>query len=196
MLKPKVPVKRMVFHEITKEAIQRAKEATRELDTALVDAQETAASSTVSTGTRSRRCSGARSAPDSRRARAVRGRPVSSSTGERERLAFVSANYWDLSARFEKVGDTAFTARLARLQGTRVASGRDFDDRGVLKGEAVRLDEASAAALTAVLEGRRRRGRAQRRVEAVHASTAAPFTRRRRCSRRPRASSGSPRARP
>ncbi len=152
VLKPKVPVKRMVFHEITKEAIQRAKEATRELDTALVDAQETRRILDRLYGYEVSPVLWRKVGPG-----LSAGRVQSAATRlvvdrERERLAFVSANYWDLTARFEKVGDTAFTARLARLQGTRVASGRDFDDRGALKGEAVRLDEASAAALTTVLE--------------------------------------------
>ncbi|WIJ44289.1 type I DNA topoisomerase [Curtobacterium citreum] len=152
VLKPKVPVKRMVFHEITKEAIQRAQEATRELDTALVDAQETRRILDRLYGYEVSPVLWRKVGPG-----LSAGRVQSAATRlvvdrERERLAFVSANYWDLTARFEKVGDTAFTARLARLQGTRVASGRDFDDRGALKGEAVRLDEASAAALTRVLE--------------------------------------------
>ncbi|QKS13805.1 type I DNA topoisomerase [Curtobacterium sp. Csp1] len=152
VLKPKVPVKRMVFHEITKEAIQRAQEATRELDTALVDAQETRRILDRLYGYEVSPVLWRKVGPG-----LSAGRVQSAATRlvvdrERERLAFVSANYWDLTARFEKVGDTAFTARLARLQGARVASGRDFDDRGALKGEAVRLDEASAAALTRVLE--------------------------------------------
>jgi len=152
VLKPKVPVKRMVFHEITKEAIQRAQEATRELDTALVDAQETRRILDRLYGYEVSPVLWRKVGPG-----LSAGRVQSAATRlvvdrERERLAFVSANYWDLSARFEKVGDTAFTARLARIAGTRVASGRDFDDRGGLKGEAVRLDAASAAALTAVLE--------------------------------------------
>lgn len=152
VLKPKVPVKRMVFHEITKEAIQRAQEATRELDTALVDAQETRRILDRLYGYEVSPVLWRKIGPG-----LSAGRVQSAATRlvvdrERERLAFVSANYWDLSARFEKQGDTAFTARLARIHGTRVASGRDFDDRGALKGDIVRLDEAAAAALTAVLE--------------------------------------------
>lgn len=152
VLKPKVPVKRMVFHEITKEAIQRAQEATRELDTALVDAQETRRILDRLYGYEVSPVLWRKIGPG-----LSAGRVQSAATRlvvdrERERLAFVSANYWDLSARFEKEGDTAFTARLARIHGTRVASGRDFDDRGALKGDIVRLDEAAAAALTAVLE--------------------------------------------
>ncbi len=152
VLKPKVPVKRMVFHEITKEAIQRAQEATRELDTALVDAQETRRILDRLYGYEVSPVLWRKVGPG-----LSAGRVQSAATRlvvdrERERLAFVSANYWDLTARFEKVGDSAFTAKLARVQGTRVASGRDFDDRGAISGDVVRLDEASAAALTTVLE--------------------------------------------
>ncbi|MGU3409995.1 type I DNA topoisomerase [Microbacterium sp. M1A1_1b] len=152
VLKPKVPVKRMVFHEITKEAIQRAQEATRELDTALVDAQETRRILDRLYGFEVSPVLWRKVGPG-----LSAGRVQSAATRlvvdrERERLAFVSANYWDLTARFEKAGDSAFTARLARIHGTRVASGRDFDDRGQTTSEAVRLDEASATALTGVLE--------------------------------------------
>ncbi|WP_242088399.1 type I DNA topoisomerase [Curtobacterium sp. DN_7.5] len=152
VLKPKVPVKRMVFHEITKEAIQRAQEATRELDTALVDAQETRRILDRLYGYEVSPVLWRKVGPG-----LSAGRVQSAATRlvvdrERERLAFVSANYWDLTARFEKPGDTAFTAKLARVQGIRVASGRDFDDRGAISGDVVRLDEASAAALTTVLE--------------------------------------------
>jgi DNA topoisomerase-1 len=170
VLKPKVPVKRMVFHEITKEAIQRAQEATRELDTALVDAQETRRILDRLYGYEVSPVLWRKIGPG-----LSAGRVQSAATRlvvdrERERLAFVSANYWDLSARFEKEGDTAFTARLARIHGTRVASGRDFDDRGALKGDIVRLDEAAAAALTAVLE---RAGDAE-----VRSVDSKPYTRR------------------
>lgn len=152
VLKPKVPVKRMVFHEITKEAIQRAQEATRELDTALVDAQETRRILDRLYGYEVSPVLWRKVAPG-----LSAGRVQSAATRlvvdrERERLAFVSANYWDLSARFEKTGESSFSARLARIQGTRVASGRDFDDRGALSGDVVRLDEAAAASLTTVLE--------------------------------------------
>ncbi|OII39724.1 DNA topoisomerase I [Curtobacterium sp. MMLR14_010] len=152
VLKPKVPVKRMVFHEITKEAIQRAQEATRDLDTALVDAQETRRILDRLYGFEVSPVLWRKVGPG-----LSAGRVQSAATRlvvdrERERLAFVSANYWDLTARFEKTGDSAFTAKLARIHGTRVASGRDFDDRGVTTSDAVRLDEASATALTAVLE--------------------------------------------
>ncbi|WP_413601527.1 type I DNA topoisomerase [Curtobacterium sp. Curtsp57] len=152
VLKPKVPVKRMVFHEITKEAIKRAQEATRELDTALVDAQETRRILDRLYGFEVSPVLWRKVGPG-----LSAGRVQSAATRlvvdrERERLAFVSANYWDLTARFEKAGDSAFTARIARIHGTRVASGRDFDDRGTTTSDAVVLDEASATALSSVLE--------------------------------------------
>jgi len=152
VLKPTVPVKRMVFHEITKEAIQRAQENFRELDTALVDAQETRRILDRLYGFEVSPVLWRKVGPG-----LSAGRVQSAATRlvvdrERERLAFVSASYWDLIATLN--GGSAFDAKLARLDGTRVASGRDFDDRGVLGGsssEAVALDEAAAETLAAAL---------------------------------------------
>ncbi|MDP9027718.1 MAG: type I DNA topoisomerase [Actinomycetota bacterium] len=149
VLQPKVPVKRMVFHEITKEAIQRAQENFRELDTALVDAQETRRILDRLYGFEVSPVLWRKVGPG-----LSAGRVQSAATRlvvdrERERLAFVSASYWDLIAT---LGDTQpFDAKLARLNGKRVASGRDFDDRGVLGGEAVALDEAAAETLADAL---------------------------------------------
>jgi DNA topoisomerase I len=175
VLKPKVPVHRMVFHEITKEAIQRAKDATRDLDTALVDAQETRRILDRLYGYEVSPVLWRKVGPG-----LSAGRVQSAATRlvvdrERERLAFVSVNYWDLTAKLAK-GDEAFQARLARLGGTRVASGRDFDDRGVATSDAVRLDEASASALSSVLE--RAGGAVVRSVESKPYTRrpAAPFT--------------------
>ena len=152
-LKPKVPVKRMVFHEITKDAIQKAQENTRELDTALVDAQETRRILDRLYGYEVSPVLWRKVGPG-----LSAGRVQSAATRlvvdrERERLAFVSASYWDLTATFEPEADAVpFSSRLVRVNGSRVASGRDFDDRGRLKGEAVALDEASASALSRALE--------------------------------------------
>ncbi|WP_460513185.1 type I DNA topoisomerase [Frigoribacterium salinisoli] len=151
-LKPKVPVKRMVFHEITKDAIQQARENTRELDTALVDAQETRRILDRLYGFEVSPVLWRKVGPG-----LSAGRVQSAATRlvvdrERERLAFVSANYWDLTAVFEPSGEgQSFTSRLTRVNGGRVASGRDFDDRGQLKTGGVALDEASATALAAAL---------------------------------------------
>ena len=153
-LKPKVPVRRMVFHEITKDAIQRAKDNTRDLDTALVDAQETRRILDRLYGYEVSPVLWRKVGPG-----LSAGRVQSAATRlvvdrERERLAFVAAGYWDLSGRFaSEASDTepSFEARLVRLGGERVATGRDFDDAGRLKGRAVVLDEASAHALVTAL---------------------------------------------
>jgi DNA topoisomerase-1 len=157
-LKPKVPVKRMVFHEITKEAIQRAQENTRDIDTALVDAQETRRILDRLYGYEISPVLWRKVGPG-----LSAGRVQSAATRlvvdrERERLAFVAAGYWDLSARLAaSVDSTSFDARLARLDGVRVATGRDFDDKGRLKAsangkpDAVALDERSATALAEAL---------------------------------------------
>ena len=157
-LKPKVPVKRMVFHEITKEAIQRAKEDTRDIDKHLVDAQETRRILDRLYGYEVSPVLWRKIGPG-----LSAGRVQSAATRlvvdrERERLAFVAASYWDLSALLAASADsTQFDSRLARLNGVRVATGRDFDDKGALKAstssrqDAIALDEESATALAAAL---------------------------------------------
>ncbi|WP_354569685.1 type I DNA topoisomerase [Glaciihabitans sp. UYNi722] len=151
-LKPKVPVKRMVFHEITKEAIQLARDNTRDIDTALVDAQETRRILDRLYGYEISPVLWRKIGPG-----LSAGRVQSAATRlvvdrERERLAFVAAGYWDLSALLAASADsTAFESRLARLDGTRVATGRDFDDKGQLKSETVALDEQAAEALATAL---------------------------------------------
>ncbi|WP_308796846.1 type I DNA topoisomerase [Agromyces silvae] len=175
-LKPKVPVRRMVFHEITKDAILAAKDHTRELDTSLVDAQETRRILDRLYGYEVSPVLWRKVGPG-----LSAGRVQSAATRlvvdrERERLAFVAASYWDLIARFAGAG-TSFEARLVRVGGERVATGRDFDDSGRLKGTAAVLDEATANALTAAL----RDDTVARRVSKVESKPysrrpAAPFT--------------------
>ncbi|MFD4422620.1 type I DNA topoisomerase [Agromyces sp. NPDC058484] len=158
-LKPKVPVRRMVFHEITKDAIEKAKDNTRELDTALVDAQETRRILDRLYGYEVSPVLWRKVGPG-----LSAGRVQSAATRlvvdrERERLAFVAAGYWDLIGRFTNAdaaegADAAaasFEARLVRLGGERVATGRDFDDAGRLKGRAVVLEEPVAHALVEAL---------------------------------------------
>ncbi|MEW2013121.1 MULTISPECIES: type I DNA topoisomerase [Microbacterium] len=150
-LKPKVPVKRMVFHEITKDAIQAAVKNTRELDHALVDAQETRRildrlyGWDVSDVTRRKVGQGTSA-----------GRVQSAATRmvverERERMAFVSASYWDVDSTAVKGADS-FAIRLARLDGAPLARGTDFDDTGALKKAVVVLSEDQARELAASLE--------------------------------------------
>ncbi len=145
VLKPKVPVRRMVFHEITKDAIQAAKDNTRELDTALVDAQETRRILDRLYGYEVSPVLWRKVGPG-----LSAGRVQSAATRlvvdrERERLAFTAAAYWDITAQLAPETDAQdFESRLVRLNGTRVAVGRDFDDRGALKSDAVALDEVAA----------------------------------------------------
>ena len=153
VLKPKVPVKRMVFHEITSEAIQRAVEGTRDLDTALVDAQETRRILDRLYGYEVSPVLWRKVGPG-----LSAGRVQSAATRlvvdrERERLAFVTAKYWDLDTTLTPTGtDSAFAARLNRLDGKKVATGRDFTDRGELKAaETVALDESTTTSLAAAL---------------------------------------------
>ena len=107
---------------------------------------------------------------------------------ERERMAFVSASYWDVEALAAKGADS-FAARLARVDGAPLARGTDFDDRGELKKAVVVLDEAAARALAAAIEAV---GRGIRhRISSPSPAPAAPRrpSRPRPCSRRPVASS-------
>ncbi|MGZ8744265.1 MAG: type I DNA topoisomerase [Nocardioides sp.] len=151
-LKPRIPVKRMVFHEITREAIQRAVADTRELDTRLVDAQETRrildrlygyeVSPVLWRKVRQGLSAG--------RVQSVATRMIVER--ERERMAFVAASYWDVVADVTpQTSREPFTARLTSVDGRRVASGRDFSDDGRLTGAAVALDEARARAIATAL---------------------------------------------
>ncbi len=152
VLKPKVPVKRMVFHEITKEAIKHATENTRELDTALVDAQETRRILDRLYGFEISPVLWRKVGPG-----LSAGRVQSAATRlvvdrERERLAFVTAGYWDLIAQFTpKTATQQFESRLVRLDGKRIAAGRDFDDKGKLKSDATIVDEQAAQTLAEAL---------------------------------------------
>jgi DNA topoisomerase I len=144
VLKPKVPARRMVFHEITRDAIERALDETRDVDERLVDAQE------------SRRILdrlyGYEVSPvlwkkimrglSAGRVQSVATRLVVER--ERERMAFRAAEWWDLLATFDPEG---FEARLVSVGGRRVATGRDFGPDGKLRGEARQLDEEAARGL-------------------------------------------------
>jgi len=150
VLKPKVPVRRMVFHEITKDAIARALHETRSIDKRLVDAQETRRILD--------RLYGYEVSPvlwkkvtrglSAGRVQSVATRLVVER--ERERMAFTSAEYWDLVATFDP---GAFEARLLAVNGARIAQGRDFAASGALREDSlVRLDEEEARSLAARLE--------------------------------------------
>lgn len=180
VLKPKIPVKRMVFHEITPEAIERALENTREIDVALVDAQETRRILD--------RLYGYEISPvlwRKIRAGLSAGRVQSVATRlvverERERMAFVSADYWDLDVDLGLPdGSSAFAANLTTLDGSRVASGRDFNDKGELKNSsATVVDQAKAENLATQLNGTAKDALTVTAVESKPYSRkpAAPFT--------------------
>src|SRR5437588_3118258 len=150
VLKPKVPVRRMVFHEITRDAIERALEETREVDERLVDAQE------------SRRILdrlyGYEVSPvlwkkvmrglSAGRVQSVATRLVVQR--ERERMAFRAAEWWDGLGTFDP---DSFEARLVSVEGRRVATGRDFGPDGKLRGEARQLDEDAVRGLADRLQG-------------------------------------------
>ena len=189
VLKPKVPVRRMVFTEITREAVTRALDNTRDLDIHLVDAQETRRILD--------RLVGYEVSPvlwRKVRAGLSAGRVQSVATRlvverERERMAFRPASYWGVEATFSTVlspvdltarQDASFTARLVTLDGRRVATGRDFNDAGELrpaavKASAVHLHQVGATAVAEAV------GRGEPRVAGVEDKPyrrrpAAPFT--------------------
>ncbi|MFE1265038.1 type I DNA topoisomerase [Streptomyces albogriseolus] len=162
VLKPKIPVKRMVFHEITKDAIREAVANPRELNQKLVDAQETRRILDRLYGYEVSPVLWKKVMP-----RLSAGRVQSVATRlvverERERMAFRSAEYWDLTGTFStgRAGDSSdpstLVARLQTVDGRRVAQGRDFDSLGQLKSAGtLHLDEANARALAAALEDTR-----------------------------------------
>ncbi|MFE7853998.1 type I DNA topoisomerase [Streptomyces sp. NPDC057403] len=159
VLKPKVPVKRMVFHEITKDAIRAAVANPRDLNQRMVDAQETRRILDRLYGYEVSPVLWKKVMP-----RLSAGRVQSVATRlvverERERIAFRSAEYWDLTGTFAtgRAGDpsdpSSLVARLQTVDGRRVAQGRDFDSLGQLKSaNTLHLDEANARALAAALE--------------------------------------------
>lgn len=176
-LKPNVPVKRMVFHEITEPAILEAAENPRDLDIDLVDAQETRRILDRLYGYEVSPVLWKKVAPklSAGRVQSVATRIIVQR--ERDRMAFRSASYWDIVAQLDaSVSDPqaqppTFTARLTNLDGLRVATGRDFDSLGQLRkaDEVVILDEAGATELATGLRG------AQLSVASVEEK---PYTRR------------------
>ena len=161
ILKPKVPVHRMVFHEITEPAIRAAAENPRELDIDLVDAQETRRILDRLYGYEVSPVLWKKVAPklSAGRVQSVATRIIVNR--ERERMAFRSAGYWDIVAELDaSVSDPGatppvFSARLVNVDGLRVATGRDFDSLGAVRKptEVTVLTEADARALVDGLSG-------------------------------------------
>ncbi|MER6769864.1 type I DNA topoisomerase [Streptomyces bacillaris] len=160
VLRPKVPVHRMVFHEITKDAIRAAVANPRELNQRMVDAQETRRILDRLYGYEVSPVLWKKVMPklSAGRVQSVATRLVVER--ERERIAFRSAEYWDLTGTFAtgRTGDASdpstLTARLSAVDGRRIAQGRDFGPDGQLKAgsaQTLHLDEANARALAAAL---------------------------------------------
>jgi DNA topoisomerase-1 len=150
-LRPKVPVRRMVFHEITRPAIESALEHTRDVDERLVDSQETRRILDRLYGYEVSPVLWKKVMP-----RLSAGRVQSVATRlvverEQERMRFVSASYWDIEGTFDP---GSFRARLVQLDGKRVAQGRDFGPDGELKSDLARLDEQVARCLAVDLAGK------------------------------------------
>jgi DNA topoisomerase I len=159
-LRPKVPVRRMVFHEITPHAIAEAVAAPRDIDERLVDAQETRRILDRLYGYEVSPVLWKKVLP-----RLSAGRVQSVATRivverERARMRFRSAEYWDVEGTFAPVNPKAgdpetFTATLVALDDIRIATGRDFDpDTGRAPSDVLHLDEAGARGLAARLAGR------------------------------------------
>ena len=145
VLDPKVPVRRMVFHEITRDAIDRALGETREVDQRLVDAQETRRILDRLYGYEISPVLWKKIMP-----RLSAGRVQSVATRlvverERERRRFVPAQWWDIEGTFDP---ESFAARLVTVEGKRVAQGRDFGPDGKARSDdIVQLDESDARGL-------------------------------------------------
>ena len=160
-LKPKVPVKRMVFHEITKEAIKASLDNTRDVDDDMVDAQETRRILDRLYGYELSPVLWRKVGPglSAGRVQSVATRLIVER--ERERMAFVRASYWDVTATLEAPdadgNNVAFDSRMVSLGGCRLAGSKDFGADGKLtatdvKDQVMQLDEAQASAIAQALE--------------------------------------------
>ena len=157
---PGVPVKRMVFHEITRAAIERAVSEWRELDRRLVDAQEARRILDRLYGYEVSPVLWKKVMPklSAGRVQSVATRIVVER--ERARMRFRAASYWDLEGTFTRsapptngMAADSFTAGLVAVDGKRLATGKDFDESGAVKGQSLVLDEEAARGLAARLDG-------------------------------------------
>jgi len=178
VLKPKVPVRRMIFHEITREAIEQALKTTRSIDNDLVRAQETRRILDRLVGYTISPLLWKKIAP-----RLSAGRVQSAAVRllvlrERERRAFMSGSYWDLKAQLNKRPDSAahrFEATLVSVNGTRVATGRDFDESTgkIAAGKRVKTHPSEGSGDVLLLDEEQARGLQQRLLAgnwAVHST--------------------------
>lgn len=148
VLQPRVPVRRMVFHEITPAAIDHALEQPRDIDDRLVDAQEARRILDRLYGYEVSPVLWKKVQPklSAGRVQSVAVRIIVER--ERERMAFRSASFWDLEGLFKTEEGDTFLATMVKLDGRRLATGKNFSDAGTLTGESLLLDEDAAVALT------------------------------------------------
>jgi DNA topoisomerase-1 len=148
-----MPVKRMVFHEITRPAIERAVDECRDINQHLVDAQEVRRILDRLYGYEVSPVLWKKVMPklSAGRVQSVACRILVER--ERARMRFRTAGYWDLEGTFERDGQS-FGATLVALDGKRLATGKDFDESGALTKDVVLLDEGAARSLAARLDGR------------------------------------------
>ena len=177
ILKPKIPTYRMVFHEITPEAINAALASPREIDAGLVRAQETRRILDRLVGYTVSPLLWKKVAPklSAGRVQSVAVRLIV--MRERERIAFHSGSYWDLKAQLE-ADKQGFDATLTSLDGTRIATGRDFDENTgqIAEGkDVVLLDEKTANAIRDAVEDKTLRVKSVERV-INQRKPVAPFT--------------------
>ena len=177
LLNPKVPVRRLVFHEITKEAIEEALQHTREIDDGLVRAQETRRILDRLYGYEVSPLLWRKVGPglSAGRVQSVAVRLIVER--ERERCAFVSATYWDLLGTFAAEAKREFQARLVSVDGRKIPAGKDFDSSTgkLTNNNLLLLDEQAAAELAQRLKS------AEFRITSLEdkpytAKPAAPFT--------------------
>ena len=156
VLEPTVPVKRMVFHEITKKAIQQAIDSPRDIDRHLVDAQEARRILDRLYGYEVSPVLWKKVMPklSAGRVQSVATRIIVAR--ERERMRFRAATYWDLDGTFApEGGDEKVNATSVTVDGKRLATGKDFDEGGrITKDDILLLDEASAQGLVTALAQR------------------------------------------
>lgn len=181
VLKPKVPVHRMVFHEITQEAIARATESTRDLNTSLVDAQEARRVLDRLYGYDVSPVLWRKIAP-----RLSAGRVQSAATRivvnrERERISFVRSAYCSIGSIFATEKAEEFSAKLISIDGKKIATGQDFSSKGELKDASRKhgvqvLDQDFAQRILEALQNEQDAKLVARETRPYRRKPAAPFT--------------------
>ncbi|HBY73662.1 MAG TPA: type I DNA topoisomerase [Candidatus Kerfeldbacteria bacterium] len=155
VLQPTVPIKRLVFHEITKEAIQAAITAPREIDMHLVSAQETRRILDRLYGYEISPILWRKVAPKLSAGRVQSAALQLIVQREKARMAFHSAAYYDVSVQFTTADAANFSGKVVSVAGRKIASGKDFDSDGKTKTDVLVLDDATSTQLAKRIQGQR-----------------------------------------